>query len=87
MGNAQAIADAQDLVTAAKDAGETLTFEATLALVHRPASPASNLLLDVERNVPTYGEEPKDNDCSGPRPTVPVDTPEAPQALQLLPGP
>ena len=27
------------------------------------------------------------HDCSGPRPTVPIDTPEAPQALQLLPGP
>ena len=61
MANAQAIADAQDLVTAAKDAGETLTFEAALALVHRPAPPASKLLLDVERNVPTYGAEPKDS--------------------------
>ena len=64
MANAQAIADAQDLVTAAKDAGETLTFEAALALVHRPAPPASKLLLDVERNVPTYGGEPKDSDTN-----------------------
>ena len=61
MATAQAISDAQDLVTAANDAGETLTFEAALALVHRPAPPPSKLLLDVERNVPTYGGEPKDS--------------------------
>ena len=48
MANAQAIADAQDLVTAAKDAGETLTFEAALALVHRPAPPASKLGVYME---------------------------------------
>ena len=61
MVTAQAIADAQDLVTAAKDASGTPTFEAALALVHRPAPPPSKLLLDVERNVPTYGREPKDS--------------------------
>ena len=61
MATAQSIADAQDLVTAAKDAGETLTFESVLALVHRPVPSASKLLLDVEWNVPTYGGEPKDS--------------------------
>ena len=61
MATAQSIADAQDLVTAAKDAGENLNFEAALALVHRLAPPASKLLLDVERNVPTYGGELKDS--------------------------
>ena len=61
MATDQAIADGQDLVTAAKDADETLTFEAALALVHRPAPPASKLLLDVERNFPTYGGESKDS--------------------------
>ena len=61
MNNVQAIADAQDLVIAALNAGETLTFEAALALVDHPAPPASKLLLDVERSVPTYGGEPKDS--------------------------
>ena len=49
-GLCQSHAETQDLVTAAKDPGETLTLEAALTLVNCLGTATSKLLLDVECN-------------------------------------
>ena len=61
MAHARAITEAQALVTAATEAGENLTFEAALGMVHRSGQAPSKLLLDVERNVPTFAGEAKES--------------------------